>query len=124
MASPSRVSPPGAEQRWLVPRRIQRGFELYPGWGLIEGAIVATGAVLGAAILVVGWLTGNLLAGIFAFVPASLGVLGLAVIVSMPLPFSDPLWRHIQGAWQFMHSQKTWLFAFGHQEEDREAHQS
>jgi hypothetical protein len=112
MSKPIRPTP-GDDDRWLVPRRLTRGFELYPGWGITEGAIVLVGAIGAIGIFVGAWLAGSLVAALFGFLPAAVVVLGASVIVAMPLPFSDPLWRHLQGAKRFLSSQKTWLYRFG-----------
>jgi hypothetical protein len=68
---------------YLIPRRINQGFEFAPGWGLVQAATAAAGLLLGA-----GWFLGG--GALHLAVPGrllpALVVGGIGIMAARPMP--------------------------------------
>lgn len=95
-------------QRYLIPKPIQRTYELFPGWGFTQAGIVLAGLIVG--VIVFAGLT------LFHLGPAPLHLIvafffiGIGGFLSFPPPNDQPLYLRLQAGIGFSRSQRIWLY--------------
>ena len=93
--------------RYLIPKPIQRQYEVFPGWGFTQIGIVVAGLVLGAGFVAgltlihLGWAI-RLVVGVF--------FVGVAGFLAFPPPHEAPLYTRLTSAWRFYHAPRRYLY--------------
>lgn len=94
--------------RYLIPKPIQRKYELFPGWGMVQAGIVVAGIASGALF---GWgisFLAGAIPGIVVFV--ALAAIGGALAFPPPGGIEPPLYQKLQ-AWRgYTRTPKKWLY--------------
>ncbi|NMP24471.1 hypothetical protein [Sulfobacillus harzensis] len=93
--------------RYLIPKPIQRQYELFPGWGFTQVTVVAVGLVTGVlffAMLTVFHL--SIPIRLIAFVLP----LGIGGFLAFPPPNEQPLYKRLQAGVGFSKSPRKWLY--------------
>lgn len=97
--------------KYLIPKPINRQFELLAGWGLTQVAVAGVGIVTG-----LGMFVGVVAVGL----PVPLGLValtlsgGVGVMLALPQPGGHPpLYRRLQDWWAYKHSQTLYLYDWG-----------
>ncbi|MDA8205739.1 MAG: hypothetical protein M0Z36_06705 [Thermaerobacter sp.] len=93
--------------RYLLPKPTRRGYEVMPGWGLTEFAVIGIGAGIGALLALVASLVGLPV----PFV-AVVGILppAVAVFAAFPPPSGEPLYRQMLAAWDYLHHPRVYIY--------------
>lgn len=93
--------------RYLVPKPIVKGYEVFPGWSLTQAGIVAGGLV--AAAVVFGLLTLFSVPVVIRLF-AGIVVTGIGAILAYPPPAGDPGYRVIRRWWAYRHQPHRYLY--------------
>lgn len=93
--------------RYLIPKPIQRTYEIFPGWGLVQAGIVVVGLAAGALIF---WVIALLHGPIFLMILLALLAAGSGGVLAFPPPMNEPAYRTILRARNFVASPKKWLY--------------
>ncbi|MBX5466898.1 MAG: hypothetical protein K6U14_05310 [Firmicutes bacterium] len=93
--------------RYLIPKPITRGYELFPGWNWTQVGLAVAGLVLGGALFFGAGLVGLPwpLRVVAFLLPGGLGV-GLAI----PPPNEPPLYRRLTAAWHYYRQPQRWVY--------------
>lgn len=94
--------------RYLIPKPIQRQYELFPGWGFTQVGLVAVGLIMGAAFF--AGMTALRLGPIW--LRLVIGVFFVAVVgfMAFPPPNEQPLYKRLQAGVGFSKSTRRWLY--------------
>lgn len=93
--------------RYLIPKPIQRQYEVFPGWGFTQIGIVAVGLGVGAGFVIglglihLGWAI-RLVVGVL--------FLGIAGFLAFPPPHEAPLYTRLRAAWRYFHAPRRYLY--------------
>ncbi len=93
--------------RYLLPKPTRRGYEVMPGWGLVEFGLIGAGAGVGAALALGVHLIGLPipLVGVFGILPVA-----VAGFLAFPPPTGEPMYRQVQGAWDYLHRPRVIVY--------------
>jgi len=94
--------------RYLIPKPIQRGYELFPGWSFPQIGLVVAGLVVGAAffaVLTILHIGPTPLRAVIAVF-----FIGVGAFAAFPPPNDRPLYVRLVAGWQFFHAPRKWLY--------------
>jgi hypothetical protein len=94
--------------RYLIPKPIQRQYELFPGWGLSQIGLVVAGLVVGA-ICFAGLTALHLGSAPFRLIVAVFFI-AVAGFLAFPPPNEQPLYMRLLAGWRFFHAPRRWLY--------------
>ncbi|NMP24349.1 hypothetical protein [Sulfobacillus harzensis] len=93
--------------RYLIPKPIQRQYELFPGWGFPQIGLVVAGLLVGGMLfLVLTLFHVRVPIRLIAFVLP----LGIAGFLAFPPPNDQPLYQRLQAGVGFSKSTRKWLY--------------
>ncbi len=94
--------------RYLIPKPIQRGYELFPGWSFVQIGLVAVGLVVGAVffagltLLHLGPVPIRLVIAVF--------FIGVGGFLAFPPPNDRPLYERLRAGIAFGKSTRKYLY--------------
>lgn len=94
--------------RYLIPKPIQRQYELFPGWGWVQIGLVAVGLLLGVlffAVLTLLRLAPVPVRMILLVVPG-----GMGGFLAFPPPNDQPLYQRLLAGLRFAKRPRRWLY--------------
>lgn len=90
--------------QYLIPKPTRRGYEVVPGWGMVEFAIVGGGLGIGGGFAVIASVIGLSipLIAVVGILPAV-----AAGFLAFPPPNGEPLYRQVQAMRHFLRRPKV-----------------
>ena len=93
--------------QYLIPKPTRRGYEVMPGWGMIEFGLIGAGAGVGAILFGIASLLGLPIpvSAIFGVLPAAVGG-----FLAFPPPNGEPMYRQALAAKAYLSRPKRILY--------------
>ena len=93
--------------RYVIPKPTRRTYELLPGWGLVEFALIGAGTGIGALLTGLGTLLSLPIP-----IDAIAGLLPVAVggFLAFPPPTGEPLYRQALAAWAYRKAPRCYVY--------------
>lgn len=94
--------------RYLIPKTIQRTYELFPGWGWAQIGLVVAGLIIG--VIFFAALTLIHLGPVPLRMILLVAPIGVGGFLAFPPPNDQPLYLRLMAGFGFTKSTRRWLY--------------